>query len=260
MDGSKIVFVWMPSEAPSISGRAPDGLYVMNADGSGKRLVLHGDRFQRPKFSPSGDWITFSNGTIWKVSIEGDSVVKVYDGGLSRDPVWSPDGKSIALGSTEGSPVANGYYLRIADAGGTGNHLALFADNPLLCNSTVWQINSQSIMFLEPLEHCILRFNPGSSELDTVLSNIYMRGFDAAGDDSLIVYEHDNYIWAHRIDEMHSERIWPFCGMDVSISFDGERVLFISAGAETQYAVIWVSSIDGTLATQLTSITDSLGT
>lgn len=91
-DGRRLVFV---------SDHTPPGLYVMNADGSGKRALSQaGLGPAYPVWSPDGSRIAFSSSRgggsdIWIVGADGSNPVQVTFFGAEA-PAWTPDSKAIA--------------------------------------------------------------------------------------------------------------------------------------------------------------------
>jgi Tol biopolymer transport system component len=83
-DGSRIVFTTTRNEGLSI--------FVMNADGSNP--VGLGVSGGRPRWSPDGRKILWSDGTIRVMNADGSQVVALTAG---RSPDWSPDGTRIAF-------------------------------------------------------------------------------------------------------------------------------------------------------------------
>jgi|SRR5689334_11804672 len=80
-----------------VSARAPSGLWVMNADGSGKRSVLTGWDIEHTAWSPDGKRILFvgSKGSGWEFhSVSPDGTGLQW---LSYEPNggFSPDGKRV---------------------------------------------------------------------------------------------------------------------------------------------------------------------
>jgi Tol biopolymer transport system component len=98
-DGKRIAFVSTrrPSEKP---GRAWNGLYVMNADGSGVKRLSGAAADYSPAWSPDGGWLAFASGSgkvggtdVWVVRPDGTGRRRVVkDGGW---PAFSADGKAV---------------------------------------------------------------------------------------------------------------------------------------------------------------------
>ena len=104
-DGTRIAFAAKsPGPPPTSTSPSHSDIYVMNADGSGKRRLTHDARSNaEPAWSPDGRRIAF------KSSRDGNSEIYVMnaDGSgkrnLTRNPArdgrpsWSPDGRRIAF-------------------------------------------------------------------------------------------------------------------------------------------------------------------
>jgi len=95
-DGNLIAYYHECLENPEPEGY-PTGLYLMNSDGTNRRLVLKG-RHWSPSWSPDGNWLAFtSDGTLRIINFEGDSI-RTFHGMqdlLLYSPDWSGDGKEI---------------------------------------------------------------------------------------------------------------------------------------------------------------------
>jgi Tol biopolymer transport system component len=105
-DGSKIAY-WARS-----SGY--DNIYVMNADGSQKTLLISGEE---PAWSPDGSKIAYykpADASVHVMNADGSGDTRLATG---SHPEWSPDGSKIAYTST-GSP--NGTPILVMNSDGTG--------------------------------------------------------------------------------------------------------------------------------------------
>ncbi len=75
----------------------PTGLYVMNEEGTNRKLLLKGDHWS-PSWSPDGEWLVFTSGGILQIiNLEGDSI-RTFQGVNELQlysPDWSLDGLSI---------------------------------------------------------------------------------------------------------------------------------------------------------------------
>ena len=69
-------------------------LWIMNADGSGQRLLATGG--VRPDFSPTSTQVVFERGgNLFVIDVDGSDERLLVTGGSA--PVWSPDGRLIAF-------------------------------------------------------------------------------------------------------------------------------------------------------------------
>jgi Tol biopolymer transport system component len=104
-DGSKIAFV----SARDGGLATPEHVFVMNADGQGRRNLtgdtgLTNNRF--PTWSPDGRKIAFSSRfifvgyDIYVMTAEGKKIERLTEEGNSSRPAFSPDGRKIAFVST----------------------------------------------------------------------------------------------------------------------------------------------------------------
>ena len=104
-------------------------------DSSGKTQPLHAPlgQYASPRFSPDGKQLAFAkdngNGSdIWVKDLERDSSSRLsFLPGTNSNPVWTPDGKTIVLVSS--NPAAPGLYAIRSD--GSGEAKRLTGGNPL---------------------------------------------------------------------------------------------------------------------------------
>jgi Tol biopolymer transport system component len=124
-NGKKIVFA-RNNNATTIGSRSRENIYVMNADGSNKKLVtnersLPGDIKQdgQPAFSPSGKKIVFWRGRdLYTINSDGTNFTRLTDDGVRNTeggPVWRPDGKKIAYDAYDSNGLSSGIFLMNSD-------------------------------------------------------------------------------------------------------------------------------------------------
>jgi Tol biopolymer transport system component len=116
-DGSKIAFVRIASGSPFGSRR----LFVMNADGSGQRMLSQSEA-SSPAWSPDGMKIAFvrlfPDPGIYTVNADGTGQRRITTSDRDGDPDWSPDGSRLAFehfGQGESD-------IEIMNADGSGTH------------------------------------------------------------------------------------------------------------------------------------------
>jgi TolB protein len=81
-------------------------------------MIIQGLFFDSPSWSPDGEWLVFSTGTIQKIKINGDSLISFsgldhLDNASFFSPNWTIDGKYILFGKN--SAPDGGLYYANAD-------------------------------------------------------------------------------------------------------------------------------------------------
>jgi len=93
-DGTQLVFAAY-EEADQIYG-----LYILNADGSGMRVLVTSEtQIKVPGWSPDGTMLVYEAGVdIFSISADGSGLTQLTtENGENSFPVWSPDGSLIAF-------------------------------------------------------------------------------------------------------------------------------------------------------------------
>jgi Tol biopolymer transport system component len=110
---SRIAFMSSPRSLP---GLRTDELHVVNADGSGNRLVarvLTSQGNGHAVWAPDGTHLFFEGGrdptpVVYLVNVDGTGLRNVSRAwGLDGIPVWAPDGKRFAFSNKHGIHVMN---------------------------------------------------------------------------------------------------------------------------------------------------------
>ncbi len=126
-DGARIAFVANASEDCCVG----QGIYVMNADGSGKvRLTEQGNE---PQWSPDGTKLVYEQLGIRRINADGTGDVQLDSNFYDAHPLWSPDGTRVLFSyrSTSGSP-----RVGIMNPDGTG--LSLLTNTNLVDLEPRW--------------------------------------------------------------------------------------------------------------------------
>ena len=131
-DGRRIAFV---------SRRDGRALYVMNADGSGLRIVARVQRLATPAWSPDGRRIVFQgwgDGAVYVVNADGSGQRTLARRGNA--PTWSPDGRRIAF------VITGKLYVVNADGSGHRTLTRLGRDGGVA--SLAWSPDGRKLLFL----------------------------------------------------------------------------------------------------------------
>lgn len=110
-DGSAIAFAADPGRTSP-----PGRLWVMDADGSGRRLLVQRiPHVGPPEWSPDGSMVAFTHfrsptvSSLYVVRADGSGIRRLVRGPLPTHPRWSPNGKRLLY--LNGKPNRRGLYI-----------------------------------------------------------------------------------------------------------------------------------------------------
>jgi hypothetical protein len=180
-DGSKLL-IWRRRQGPlgfcpRCAGPDWTGLFVLNADGTETRLVVHGPGAPEilgtgGSFSPDGSKVAFATyGGMYTVDADGGTPRLLAQGGAN--PTFSPDGTKIAYFEFLGIP---GHTLRVMNADGTGDRVLLDSRavnclRPTLGIRPAWSPDGTQIAFWCSRETGIQVVGADGSGLSTLIVN-----------------------------------------------------------------------------------------
>jgi Tol biopolymer transport system component len=150
-DGRQLVFSRFP--APDFFGQ----LWLMNADGSNQHLLLSDRGFddEAPSFSPDGSHVIFARCgpldgefpcAVYRVGVDGSGLAPVTQVRIELtdfEPVYSPDGATIAFGSFGRDGVIAAIHLMNAD----GSQIHEVSEAELEGYSPDWSPDGRQLVF-----------------------------------------------------------------------------------------------------------------
>jgi Tol biopolymer transport system component len=122
-DGNLIIYEY----GGNAYGTDTAGIFIFDLGDSTTRLLVQWNFLlgHAPDFSPDGEWVAFdANAVIWKIKIDGDSLIQLTFDRRTFSPDWSPDGKRITYDQSI-STVTHQRGIYIMDADGNNDHLII---------------------------------------------------------------------------------------------------------------------------------------
>ncbi|WP_261345320.1 S41 family peptidase [Tuwongella immobilis] len=234
-DGKSLVFV-------SDRGVTED-LYVLKADPDGplaaaskfviKRLTNTAEPEGAVSFSPDGKRIVFiADGRLKSIAADGTDPKTLVDEPQVGEYEWSPDGKWMVVGRTDGS-LGTELYL-MPSSGGEMTNLTRYATRN---SSATWSKSGHKLAFLSDRR----------SQVGLYVMSLQKPGADAKQT-------------TFDLDEVHLRvnRITTQSVGSVSITPDGSRVVYAASAAGStpgagEESDLWVASAEGRSMTRLTT-------
>jgi Tol biopolymer transport system component len=153
-DGTKIAFLRLSDFAPH--------LVVMNADGSGQRIISQS--YTQPAWSPDGSKLAFASydsNSIFVIHADGSNPTQItqpaiydaFDVEYDSSPSWSPDGSKITFSRYLGCDIeganCHGAQIRVVNADGSGLSKAKDNAPSVYAYQPTWSPDSTKVIFLE---------------------------------------------------------------------------------------------------------------
>jgi Tol biopolymer transport system component len=144
--GGSIAYEHVQAEGDSQVG----GIYIINEDGSNKRLLVRGG--SRPAWHPSGRMLAYTYDAVYILDLETGNKKQVIPGNAGLGPNFSSDGKYLAFSDisvpSDSSSFSDWYRIRICDLEANTSYLIL-NDSPADAGSWLycsWKPYSHELM------------------------------------------------------------------------------------------------------------------
>lgn len=237
------------------------GIYLINSDGTNKRLWNAGRSVYSPSWSPDGEWIAFSDGAqIYKQKLNGDSLIQLTFEGRNFFPDWSPDGKWITYDSNKDSPNGMNFIWLMKFDGSDKERMAYdpasgeirmpnwAPDGKKIVYQKYIGIGSPEIFAMDSFGNNTIRltydekfdsYPKYSPDGNKIAFTSYPQGFAS-----------QTQIWLMNADGTNKRQLTTTQGYTCSWSPDGELIVYTDSRAVS--GRLWIMRKDGTDKRQLT--------
>jgi len=249
----------------SVDGQPPAQkfqLIVADADGENQRLVLE-SRYplMSPSWSPDGQWLAYVSFENKRSAVyvqfvrTGERRQVSARAGINGAPVWSPDGKKLALtlGGSSGNPDI--YTLELQT-----QNLTRLTDDPAIDTEPAWSPDGKSIYFTSDRaggpQIYRIGVNPGDRpKRITFTGNYNARPRLSADGNLLAVVTQDSGNYRVAVQDLNSGtfRVLSKGHLDESPSFAPNGSTIMYSEREANRGILATVSVDGLIGLRLKS-------
>lgn len=176
-------------------GKTADAIYLMNADGSDRRLLTTGRAFE---WSPDARQIAFNRRPtagfgmeLWVVARDGSGLRRLV-ADLLGGWTWSPDGQHIAFVGRYGNTLPMSFAIYVVDSDGGGLTRLTAPPRGLVDTSPSWSPDGSRIAFVrgthEPPGR-LITMNPDGADQRTLIRGFSIGAAEWSPDSSEIAYD-----------------------------------------------------------------------
>lgn len=249
-DGTKLVFSRVDYAPRNLVG----GLYFYNFGDSSLTLLMEHDIFNSPRFSPDGEWLTFSSGKeIYIIKNNGDSLQQLTSSYNNYEPDWSPDGTKIVYDHRIGDDRGVHIYNLVT---GVDKLTHPYSSNP------VWMPDGISIALFAWIDaemHLIIIDTLGNTIKEFNDPNSYKRTMDVSPDGRFICFDqqYPSYKRFLNILDVETGVITPLFSFAASYpAFSPEGKFLAYTRAEADDGSLWIMNLETKERRQITLLNE----
>jgi Tol biopolymer transport system component len=222
------------------------GIWLMEEHGSDKQMILKNATL--PDWSPDNQWLAVVvDSQVWKVRVNGDSLMQVTRESTNFYPSWSPDGQWIASSTVLCPGDSTTCGVRITSSDGSDSYwLTSPASEP------DWNPNGESIIFAGVIDsrRSVVSYDLDRKTMTMIVDLSGRRGRirpKYSPDGETIAFGRDYQIWLVNSDGTHLRQLTPHNNVGTfSWSPDGSQLVYARQDG------LWIINADGTNAHQIT--------
>jgi WD40 repeat protein len=233
-------------------------LIIYDVETNTERFIMNIKPWSYPRWSVK-DWIVFqaSDGQIWKVKSEGDSLTRLTHFGGNYDPDWSPDGEKIVYERA-------GKGLAIMDAQGN-----LLMELDSIKTSANWSPDGDLLAFVKDKSLAFYHISTGEVSIITPFPEYYgdsdkwirTEAFAWLPDGQKLIWgNHDSSFFITDILTEETTQIIEGCGVggdrsysELDVSHDGKKLV----ASRTSQKLVSPDTIEGETVMALLNIDGS---
>lgn len=232
------------------------GIYLIDINGSNKRLLLSDPSASTPVWTPCGNWIVFEMyAHIWKIKESGDSLTQLTFEGRNFFPSVSPNGSWIAFDSNVNSHDG-GYRIWKMRINGENKSLIVPGRMPYWSENIEWifyiglyneiyRVNlsniNETIKITHLNENNIYATDNGYPKINNRVETI---AFTSQAEGKY------PQIWIVNMDGSNPQELTKTQGYTCDWSPDGKKIVYTDSRAEN--GLLWIMNSDGSKLKKLT--------
>ena len=250
-DGNLIAYFHASHESPEPPDY-PTGLYLIDSDGTNRRLLLEGGHWS-PSWSPDSQWLVFTSGGVLQIiNVAGDSI-RTFQG-INEDPLqwprWSLDGERILFSAPLNAE--GGVFSMTPDFNDVTQILAPIENHGMFAS---WSPDRSNIVYNKSIDGIVLSEIfilelATNKEIRLTYNDVNDKHSTWSADGQLISWNSNTQIYLMSIDGSNQQRL--DYGRFPAIGHNSQYIVYSNATSDYKKEVLWKIDITGKNKIQLT--------